>query len=75
MDSSSPADVSCVAMQPVDYIQSPHYARDLEAKVNMLEERLAKLEADSAQALAKPAVDGVVLPGKSLMSQERQLVC
>lgn len=63
-------------MQPVDYIQSPHYARDLEAKVNMLEERLAKLEADSAQALAKPAVDGVVLPGKSLeMSQERQRVC
>ena len=33
----------------------------------MLEERLAKLEADSAQALAKPAVDGVVLPGKTLM--------
>jgi hypothetical protein len=62
-------------MQPVDYIQSPRYARDLEAKVNMLEERLAKLEADSAQALAKPAVDGVVLPGKFLMSQERQLVC
>ena len=46
---------------------SPNYARDLEAKVNMLEERLAKLEADSAQALAKPAVDGVVLPGKTLM--------
>ena len=61
MDSSSPADVSCVSPA------SPNYARDLEAKVNMLEERLAKLEADSAQALAKPAVDGVVLPGKTLM--------